>query len=151
MSLKDKKAGKGETLKIVMGAEVRVGGRKFTFVINYNNLMMLMVLRRTQCSGQRERDSSGETESSVEVQGVVLRRWKLKVTLTTPTTSAPEAHSCQCWCLWCCAVDSQVGPAKALFWNMPELAKFCKKANGLERKDGGLSQGLLLKVSYAGQ
>lgn len=54
MSLKDKKAGKGETLKIVMGAEVRVGGRKFTFVINCNNLMMLMVLRRTRCTGQRE-------------------------------------------------------------------------------------------------
>lgn len=56
MSLKDKKAGKGETLKIVMGAEVRVGGRKFTFVVNYNNLMMLMVLRRTQCSFRSKRE-----------------------------------------------------------------------------------------------
>lgn len=34
MRLKDKKAGKGGMLRIVLGAEVRVGGRKLTFVIN---------------------------------------------------------------------------------------------------------------------
>lgn len=34
MRLKDQKAGRRGMLRIVLGAEVRVGERKFTFVIN---------------------------------------------------------------------------------------------------------------------
>lgn len=47
----------------------------------------------------------------------------------------------------CCKLPG--GANKSLTLNVPELAKLCKKVNGLERKCGGLFQDLVFKVSYA--
>lgn len=118
-----------------------------------------MVLRRPDVT-VKERDCSGEVGNSSKVQGVALRGGWGGVGmeaegdfdhthLVLMFAAVQEALSHQCCCIWCCAINSQVGPTKALHWNVPELAKLCKKVNGLERKCGGLFQGLLFKVSYA--